>query len=71
MKKLLLIPLAAIILAGCSDSMEQGYNENLQGDFWFETVKTPDGRNMQCVFWKKGTGQSKYGGISCDWGNAR
>lgn len=43
-----------------------------EGAFTYaDTVKLPDGRTMECLFWQQGTGQYAIGGMSCNWGAAK
>jgi hypothetical protein len=70
MKKILvaLLMVLTLGLTACGEpaSSPEEKNGSLDGGYVVGTV-TIDGKDITCVTMERDAGQSKWGGISCDW----
>lgn len=73
MKKIVLA-VAAVLSIGLLSSCSAGdgtptFDGNKTAEVF--KVKLSNGKSIDCIIIKKGTGQSTYGGPSCDWANKK
>lgn len=62
MKAILLALALVASLTACGNDTPPRENE-----FRVIQARLPDGKSIPCLAWVRGTGNSRMGGIDCDW----